>query len=128
MNVLSFLSKHEIDKSKYSPYPQPDFPDQAFFGDTPADPICFDEVIAGRPALTRPTDSPAARRSRRAPQGLTGVLPRPDGGEAGGAGAPATAIAGKMVTSFKHFPHRQKPSSFNLDDVMNSLTAGGEGK
>jgi hypothetical protein len=38
------------------------------------------------------------------------------------------AIAGKMVSSFKDFPPRQSPSSFNLDDVMRSLTAGGEGK
>jgi arylsulfatase len=44
------------------------------------------------------------------------------------AGAPGNAIAGKMVMSFKDFPPRQKPSSFNLDDVMRSLTAGAEGK
>jgi arylsulfatase len=44
------------------------------------------------------------------------------------AGAPGTAIAGKMISSFQEFPPRQRPSSFNLDDVMRSLTAGGEGK
>ncbi|MGB6908896.1 MAG: arylsulfatase [Methyloceanibacter sp.] len=44
------------------------------------------------------------------------------------AGAPAQAITGKMIASFKEFPPRQKPSSFNLDEVMSSLTAGGEGK
>jgi arylsulfatase len=43
-------------------------------------------------------------------------------------GTPGVAIAGKMVSSFKDFPPRQSPSSFNLDDVIRSLTAGGEGK
>jgi arylsulfatase len=33
-----------------------------------------------------------------------------------------------MVESFKEFPPRQKPATFNLDDVMQSLTQGGEGR
>jgi arylsulfatase A-like enzyme len=44
------------------------------------------------------------------------------------AGAPAQAIAGRMVASFKDYPPRQRPASFNLDDVMSKLTAGAEGK
>ena len=37
-------------------------------------------------------------------------------------------LAGKMIMSFKDYPPRQKPASFNLDSVMQKLTAGGEGK
>ena len=37
-------------------------------------------------------------------------------------------IAGRMIMSFKEFPPRQKPSSFNLDDVLRKMSAGGEGK
>jgi arylsulfatase len=37
-------------------------------------------------------------------------------------------LAGKMIMSFKKYPPRQKPASFNLDQVMQKLTAGGEGK
>lgn len=44
------------------------------------------------------------------------------------AGVPAQDIAGKMIMSFKDYPPRQAPSSFNLDSVMKSLTAGSEGK
>ncbi len=44
------------------------------------------------------------------------------------AGTPGKAITGKMVATFKDYPPRQKPASFNLDDVIDSLTAGGEGK
>lgn len=44
------------------------------------------------------------------------------------AGGASQTIAGKMIASFKDFPPRQKPSSFNLDDVMASMTAGAEGK
>ena len=44
------------------------------------------------------------------------------------AGVPAKQIAGKMIMSFKFYPPRQKPASFNLEDVMQKLTAGGEGK
>lgn len=43
-------------------------------------------------------------------------------------GAPGKDIAGKMIMSFKEYPPRQAPSSFNLDDVMRKMTAGGEGK
>ncbi len=35
---------------------------------------------------------------------------------------PAQAIAGKWLTSFKEFPPRSKPASFNLDDVMRKMT------
>jgi arylsulfatase len=44
------------------------------------------------------------------------------------AGAPGKDIAGKMIMSFMEFPPRQKPSSFNLDDVLRKMSAGGEGK
>ncbi len=44
------------------------------------------------------------------------------------AGAPAQVLAGRMVASFKEFPPRQKPASFNLDQVMQALTQGGEGR
>jgi len=44
------------------------------------------------------------------------------------AGMPATAITAKMVATFKAYPPRQKPASFNVDDIMSELTAGGEGK
>ncbi len=43
-------------------------------------------------------------------------------------GAPGKDIAGKMIMSFKDYPPRQAPSSFNLDEVMRKMTAGGEGK
>jgi hypothetical protein len=33
----------------------------------------------------------------------------------------AQAIAGEFVESFKDFPPRQKPQSFNLDQIMEKL-------
>ncbi|GAA0877619.1 arylsulfatase [Algoriphagus jejuensis] len=44
------------------------------------------------------------------------------------AGGSSQAIAGKMIQTFVDFPPRQRPDSFNLDEVMKSLTAGQEGK
>jgi arylsulfatase len=41
--------------------------------------------------------------------------------------APASAYVGKWLESFKEFPPRQKPGSFNLDNVMEKLTAGPSG-
>jgi arylsulfatase A-like enzyme len=41
--------------------------------------------------------------------------------------APAAAYVGKWLESFKEFPPRQKPGSFNLDNVMEKLTAGPSG-
>jgi arylsulfatase len=38
--------------------------------------------------------------------------------------APATAYVGKWLQSFR----RQKPGSFNLDRVMEAVTAGSQGK
>jgi arylsulfatase len=35
---------------------------------------------------------------------------------------PAQAIVAKWLSSFKDYPVRQKPASFNLDDVMRKLT------
>ena len=35
---------------------------------------------------------------------------------------PAQAIASKWISSFKEFPPRQKPASFNLDEVMDKMT------
>jgi len=34
---------------------------------------------------------------------------------------PAQAIASKWLESFKEFPIRQKPASFNLDQVVESF-------
>jgi arylsulfatase len=39
---------------------------------------------------------------------------------------PAQAIVKKWLQSFKEFPIRQKPASFNLDEVMNKLAAAGK--
>jgi arylsulfatase len=38
--------------------------------------------------------------------------------------APAGAYVGSWLQSFKEFPPRQKPGSFNLDRVMEAVTAG----
>jgi len=38
--------------------------------------------------------------------------------------APAGAIVGEWLQSFKDFPPRQKPGSFNLSNVMDSITKG----
>jgi arylsulfatase A-like enzyme len=38
--------------------------------------------------------------------------------------APAAAFAGDWIQSFRDFPPRQKPGSFNLDNVMESITRG----
>ena len=35
---------------------------------------------------------------------------------------PAQATAAKWLESFREFPPRQKPASFNLDDVMRKMT------
>ena len=40
---------------------------------------------------------------------------------------PAQAIVGQWLQTFKDFPIRQKPASFNLDDVMAKLQAGNKG-
>jgi arylsulfatase len=34
----------------------------------------------------------------------------------------ATAYVAKWLSSFKEFPPRQKPASFNLDDIMKKMT------
>jgi arylsulfatase A-like enzyme len=41
---------------------------------------------------------------------------------------PSQAIVGKWLDSFKEYPIRQKPASFNLDGVMEKLTAPPVGK
>jgi len=41
--------------------------------------------------------------------------------------APVAAYVGNWLQSFKEFPPRQKPGSFNLDRVMESVTAGSQG-
>jgi arylsulfatase len=38
--------------------------------------------------------------------------------------APAGAYVGQWLQSFKEFPPRQKPGSFNLDRVMEAVTTG----
>jgi arylsulfatase A-like enzyme len=43
-------------------------------------------------------------------------------------GGASQIIAGQMVQTFKDFPPRQAPSSFNLDEVMQSMTRTTEGK
>ena len=42
--------------------------------------------------------------------------------------APASAYVGQWLQSFKEFPPRQKPGSFNLSRVMEAVTAGSQGK
>ena len=37
--------------------------------------------------------------------------------------APAAAYVGQWLQSFKEFPPRQKPGSFNLDRAMEELTS-----
>ena len=37
--------------------------------------------------------------------------------------APAAAHVGEWLQSFKEFPPRQKPGSFNLNRVMEAVTA-----
>jgi arylsulfatase len=37
--------------------------------------------------------------------------------------APAAAYVGHWLQSFKEFPPRQKPGSFNLDRVMEAVTS-----
>ena len=41
--------------------------------------------------------------------------------------APAAAYVGQWLQSFKEFPPRQKPGSFNLERVMEAVTAGSQG-
>ena len=38
--------------------------------------------------------------------------------------APAGGYVGQWLQSFKEFPPRQKPGSFNLDRVMEAVTKG----
>jgi arylsulfatase A-like enzyme len=38
---------------------------------------------------------------------------------------PAQAIVGQWLSSFKEFPQRQKPASFNLDEVMRKMSEAG---
>ena len=40
---------------------------------------------------------------------------------------PAQAYVGKWLSSFKQFPPRQKPASFNLNQVMTQLTNAANG-
>ena len=37
--------------------------------------------------------------------------------------APAAAYVGRWLQSFREFPPRQKPDTFNLDRVMEAVTA-----
>nr|WP_273700177.1 hypothetical protein [Ensifer adhaerens] len=39
---------------------------------------------------------------------------------------PSQAMIAKWLESFEEFPIRQKPASFNLDEVMGKLTTGGK--
>jgi len=41
--------------------------------------------------------------------------------------APAAGYVGKWLQSFREFPPRQKPGSFNLDRVMEAVTTGATG-
>jgi arylsulfatase len=36
-------------------------------------------------------------------------------------------VVGQWLASFKDFPVRQKPASFNLDEVMQKLTSASQG-
>ena len=41
--------------------------------------------------------------------------------------APAGAYVAQWLQSFREFPPRQKPGSFNLDRVMEAVSAGSQG-
>ena len=41
--------------------------------------------------------------------------------------APAAAYVGQTLQSFREFPPRQKPGSFNLNAVMDAVTSGNAG-
>jgi hypothetical protein len=41
---------------------------------------------------------------------------------------PSQAVVGKWLESFKEFPIRQRPASFNLDEVMRKLSSPGQGQ
>jgi arylsulfatase len=41
---------------------------------------------------------------------------------------PAQAVVGKFLMSFKNYPPRQKPGSFNLDEVLRKIQEGGGSK
>jgi arylsulfatase len=41
--------------------------------------------------------------------------------------APAAGYVGEWLQSFREFPPRQKPGSFNLDRVMQAVTSGNAG-
>jgi arylsulfatase len=41
---------------------------------------------------------------------------------------PAQAVVGKFLMSFKNYPPRQKPGSFNLDEVLRKIQESGAGK
>jgi arylsulfatase len=40
--------------------------------------------------------------------------------------APAVGFVGQWLQSFREFPPRQKPGSFNLDRVMEAVTRAGK--
>jgi arylsulfatase len=42
--------------------------------------------------------------------------------------APGALYVGQWLQSFREFPPRQKPGSFNLDRVMEEITAGATDK
>jgi arylsulfatase len=41
---------------------------------------------------------------------------------------PTQVVVGKFLMSFKNFLPRQKPGSFNLDEVMRKIQESGGGK
>jgi len=41
---------------------------------------------------------------------------------------PAQAVVGQFIMTFKDFPPRQKPASFNLDEVLQKLQEGAGSK
>ena len=40
---------------------------------------------------------------------------------------PGQAVVAKWLESFKEFPPRQKPASFNIDEVMQKMTESNKG-
>jgi arylsulfatase len=38
---------------------------------------------------------------------------------------PIQALVAQWLSSFKEFPQRQKPASFNIDEVMRNLSESG---
>ena len=75
---------------------------------------------SSRTCAPRTSTTCAPTRSSAAPESFEyGEM---DGGSGRSCIVPAQAIVAQWLSSFKEFPPRQKPASFNLDEVMRKMT------